>query len=172
MLLLAKLNYSSVVDLQNRLWKVENGTYGDGGVCNWQGGDLHAAREAVANLANAPTVEEEHQTHGQSEPERYGRLDSHLHRYYQFHSPMNSRIITKHYLSQVSRALQPSTKSVEFQQQRPCPASSDSHDTPTKASDSCPGEYLTILSQSLFLLHGNSFRQFIATMQLLLLARN
>lgn len=156
--------------MQNRISKVEKGTYGNCGVCNWQGGDLHGAREAVANLANAPTVEEEHQTHGQCEPERYGRLDPHLHRHYQFDSPMSSRIITKLYLNQVSTAFQPSTKSVEFQHQRPYPASSDSQDTP-KASVSCPGECLTILGQSLFLLHGNSSQQFIAT-QLLLLARN
>jgi len=59
----------------------ESVTYGDGGVCNGQGGDLHGAGEAMANFANAPAVEEEHQTHGQCEPERYGRLNPHLNRH-------------------------------------------------------------------------------------------
>ena len=63
---------------------MESRAYCRDGVCNGQGGDLHGAGEAVAKLANAPTVEEEHQTHGQCERERDGRLNPDLNRH--FHS--------------------------------------------------------------------------------------
>lgn len=62
--------------------KTKSSTYWDGGVgIDGQGGDLHRAVEAVANPANAPTVEEEHRAHCQREPEGDRRLDLHLYRH-------------------------------------------------------------------------------------------